>query len=133
MTDSAVTDPAGPAALPRRNGELVFEAPWEGRAFGIAVALTEAGTYDWDEFRQQLIAQIDAAEEDDGSRYYERWLASLEDVLLEQGVLSAAELDARASELAASDEHEHDHDHGDHGHHHASHAHDHATAERGNP
>ena len=26
-------------ALPRKNGELVFEAPWEARAFGLAVAL----------------------------------------------------------------------------------------------
>ena len=27
------------AALPRKNGELVFQAPWEGRAFGMAVVL----------------------------------------------------------------------------------------------
>ena len=31
----------GPAAPPRANGELVFEAPWESRAFGIAIALVE--------------------------------------------------------------------------------------------
>lgn len=30
---------SGAAALPRRNGELVFEAPWQGRAFGLALAL----------------------------------------------------------------------------------------------
>ena len=29
------------AALPRKNGELVFKAPWEGRAFGMAVVLNE--------------------------------------------------------------------------------------------
>ena len=28
----------GVAALPRDNGELVFAAPWEGRAFALAVA-----------------------------------------------------------------------------------------------
>ena len=28
-----VTGMTGAAALPRRNGELVFEAPWQGRAF----------------------------------------------------------------------------------------------------
>ena len=32
-----------PAAPPRRNGELVFEVPWESRAFGVALALCEAG------------------------------------------------------------------------------------------
>ena len=32
----------GAAAPPRSNGELVFEAPWESRSFGMAVALSEA-------------------------------------------------------------------------------------------
>ena len=35
----------GDVALPRPNGELVFSTPWEGRAFGIAVALKNAGLY----------------------------------------------------------------------------------------
>ena len=34
-------------AFPRKNGELVFEAPWEARAFGLAVALSEAGQFPW--------------------------------------------------------------------------------------
>ena len=29
-------DLQGPAAPPRANGELVFEQPWQGRAFGLA-------------------------------------------------------------------------------------------------
>jgi len=32
---------------PSRNGELVFQAPWEGRAFGMAVALHDAGLFTW--------------------------------------------------------------------------------------
>ena len=39
-------DSAGPAAPPRDNGELVFAAPWESRAFGLALALNEAGLID---------------------------------------------------------------------------------------
>ena len=31
----------GEASLPRSNGELIFDAPWEGRAFGLAVALND--------------------------------------------------------------------------------------------
>ena len=38
--DRLIANMEGSAALPRKNGELVFEAPWEGRAFGIAVALS---------------------------------------------------------------------------------------------
>ena len=40
--------------LPRQNGELVFESPWEARAFGIAVALSEAGQYPWPDFSAAL-------------------------------------------------------------------------------
>ncbi|GAB7145686.1 hypothetical protein LRC484719_42880 [Mycobacterium riyadhense] len=46
------------ATPPRRNGELVFEAPWESRAFGLAVALAELNRYAWEEFRLQLIGEI---------------------------------------------------------------------------
>ena len=56
--DRVVAAMEGQAALPRKNGELVFDEPWQGRVFGMAVALHEQGLYDWEEFRQALIAQI---------------------------------------------------------------------------
>ncbi len=48
----------GQTALPRKNGELVFQSPWESKTFGLAVALHEEGLYDWDEFRKVLIDEI---------------------------------------------------------------------------
>jgi hypothetical protein len=36
-------DVEGPAAPPRSNGELAFAAPWESRAFGLAMALHDGG------------------------------------------------------------------------------------------
>jgi nitrile hydratase accessory protein len=98
----------GDAALPRRNGELVFEAPWESRAFGMVLALHEGGAFDWDDFRDRLIAEIGAQPEDDGTQYYERWLAAFERLLGERGVLEDAEVAARVREIA---DHEHDHEH----------------------
>jgi nitrile hydratase accessory protein len=106
--ESVVARMDGHAALPRRNGELVFEQPWESRAFGMVVALHERGAFDWDDFRDQLVAEIGAAPQDDGSGYYERWLTAFERLLSERGVLDDAEVVARARELA---EHEHDHRH----------------------
>jgi hypothetical protein len=52
----------GVAAPPRRNGELVFEAPWQSR--GLCAAIVET-CFDRDRepFHQQLIAAI-AAEPD---------------------------------------------------------------------
>jgi len=122
---------AGAVALPRQNGELVFDEPWESRAFGLAVALTENGTYLWEDFRVRLIGEIEHWEHeqnDDGDAtdqaeqdwsYYRHWLASLERVLLERGLISVDELAERERVLAAADDHDHgqmhDHDH-DHAH-----------------
>lgn len=94
--DRLVADMAGPARAPRKNGELVFEAPWQGRAFGMAVALHEQQLYDWEEFRQRLIGEIARADAGDNpSGYYERWLAAFEKLLIERGVLSEEELTER--------------------------------------
>ncbi len=94
--DGRISEMQGELALPRSNGELVFAAPWEGRAFGIAVALNENGAYEWSEFQRRLAEEIAAAPPDnEGSVYYERWLASLERLLLEQGMISHEELEDR--------------------------------------
>jgi nitrile hydratase accessory protein len=89
-----------PASVPRRNGELVFDEAWEARAFGMAIATHEGALFDWEEFRQQLIATIgeaDAREEDSG--YYERWVAAFETLLAERGVVAPVELDERTYEF----------------------------------
>ena len=105
----------GVAALPRSNGELVFEAPWEGRAFGLAVALNEQGMYQWREFQQLLIERIAEAEKSDStSTYYERWLAALEALLIERGVVTRDLLDSRTDEYRTGERSDdwvpHDHD-----------------------
>lgn len=93
-------------ALPRTNGELVFATPWEARAFGIAVALNEGGTYDWRAFSEGLAAQVSAAEREGiDSTYYERWLEALEQLALAQGLITTAELNAKITDLA--DDHHH--------------------------
>ena len=106
-------------ALPRKNGELVFEAPWEARAFGLAVALSEGGLYSWRDFSQGLATEIAAAEQEGiTSSYYERWLASLEKLVIAKGLMTDEELDAWTAKQAALDEHDdHDHHH-DHPHNH---------------
>ncbi len=85
------------AALPRKNGELVFRAPWEGRAFGMAVVLNEKGAYPWDAFRAQLVEKIAAG----SPEYYESWLAAFESLLIDTGVVSTEELERRAAEYRA--------------------------------
>ncbi|MGH7776585.1 MAG: nitrile hydratase accessory protein [Candidatus Dormibacterales bacterium] len=91
-------DMPGAAALPRRNGELVFEAPWQSRAFGVALALHEQRLYEWDEFRDRLVEEI--ARGEDGA-YYESWLRSLERLVLDRGLLIEGEFRARTAEFEA--------------------------------
>ncbi len=42
----------GREAIPRNCESLLFEQPWQGRAFGMALALAEARSYQWEDFRQ---------------------------------------------------------------------------------
>ena len=140
MSEVTISDAVAQTdGLPRKNGELVFEAPWEARAFGVAVALCREHGLDWEEFRSRLIAEIGAWEAEHGSvqdgtfdegwSYYERWLAALERLVVERGLVAPADLEARTTDIAhAADhqhddhDHDHDHDHGGHdGHHHHHH------------
>lgn len=114
--------PAAPAWIdggeaespPSANGELLFEAPWEARAFGMAVSLCRAGYFTWDEFRAELIAaiarwEVSAGEKDDYP-YYRCWLQALEALSERKGLAASEPLAARADALAARP-HDHDHDH----------------------
>jgi nitrile hydratase accessory protein len=63
------------------------------------VALSDQGTYPWRDFRDNLVAEIAAAEGAGiTSGYYERWLAALEKLVLARGLVTPAELDARTAE-----------------------------------
>ncbi len=87
----------GATTVPRKNGELVFEAPWQGRVFGMAVALSEQGIFPWEEFRQALIVEVAATEARGGEfRYYDSWLAAFEKVLIGRQVLSSVEIEENA-------------------------------------
>ena len=81
----------GTTALPRDNGELVFEEPWEARALGMAVALVEKLGLEWDDFRHRLMHAI--ADEPDRP-YYESWAVALESLVLSLDLATPVSLDA---------------------------------------
>jgi nitrile hydratase accessory protein len=103
----SVLEWTGPVAPPRRTGELVFDALWESRVFGMTMTLYERGAFAWDEFRERLIAAIAAWERahpggDAASyRYWDCWLAAFESLLAEKGLCPPASVEARVAELAA--------------------------------
>jgi nitrile hydratase accessory protein len=77
--------------LPRDNGELVFEEPWQGRALGMAVVVLERTGLSWADFRRHLVAAIAARAEpaeSPATAYYTAWLDALESLLAERGLLA---------------------------------------------
>lgn len=87
-------------AIPRDEEGPVFRAPWEAQAFAMVVRLHEAGHFAWREWAERLSLEIAAARErgerDDGTRYYHSWLAALEKLVTEKGLIAGAELERRA-------------------------------------
>ena len=76
--------------LPRDSGGPVFAEPWQAQAFALAVKLSEQGHFTWKEWAAALADELKMAanrgEPDDGSHYYEHWLAALERLVVAKGL-----------------------------------------------
>jgi nitrile hydratase accessory protein len=77
----------------RLDADHVFSAPWEARAFAIALKLSEGGFFTWDEFREALIVRVRASDRirardgtSDHGEYYDHFLHALEHLLDEKGL-----------------------------------------------
>ena len=85
--------------LPQDKGEPVFAEPWQAQAFALAVKLSEEGYFTWKEWAAALAKELNAAtsrgEPDDGSHYYDHWLAALEHLVTAKGLADSASLLAR--------------------------------------
>jgi nitrile hydratase accessory protein len=95
--------------LPRDEGGPVFREPWEAQAFALAVKLSDEGYFTWKEWAaalaEELKAAADRGEPDDGTHYYEHWLATLERLVTARGLSDAAALAARKQEWAEAYRH----------------------------
>lgn len=77
----------------------VFREPWEAQAFAMTLSLHARGVFTWREWADCLAAELAAAaargEPDDGSHYYEHWLAALEKIVAQKRVVAGDELERR--------------------------------------
>ena len=94
-------------ALPRdAAGAPVFAAPWEAQAFAMAVRLHEAGHFTWTEWAERLAAEIKraqaAGDPDRGDTYYHHWLATLEGLVADKGLVGRDALRRRKLEWDAA-------------------------------
>jgi len=85
--------------LPRDAEGPVFAEPWQAQAFALAVKLYEQGHFTWKEWAAALAEELksatDRGEPDDGSHYYEHWLATLERLISAKGLSDPATMLAR--------------------------------------
>jgi len=76
--------------LPRDAGGPVFAEPWQAQALALAVKLSEQGRFTWKEWATALADELKAADDrgepDDGTHYYEHWLAALERLVVDKGL-----------------------------------------------
>jgi nitrile hydratase accessory protein len=103
----AVTSMMGsPDRPPRTEGALQFSHQWERTAFGVALALSRDGHFEWEDFRQHLIAAIGDWEgsheiNDPSWNYYDQWLNALEALVVAAGLARPDEIAPRAAAEAA--------------------------------
>jgi nitrile hydratase accessory protein len=95
---------AGLPSLPRDEGGPIFAEPWQAQAFALAVRLSAQGHFTWKEWAaalaQELKSAADRGEQDDGSRYYEHWLAALERLVAAKGLAGPDEMLVRKNAWA---------------------------------
>src|SRR5699024_5935306 len=81
-------------------GEPVFFAPWQAKAFAITVALHAKGVFSWPEWAEALArecadnaALADGRAAEHNEAYYTAWLAALEELLAARRIVVADVVD----------------------------------------
>ncbi len=81
--------------------EPVFHAQWERRAFALTLAMGAYGAWNIDMSRHARERMEPGAYL--ATSYYEHWLHGLELLLIEKGLLTRQEIDARMAEIDAQE------------------------------
>lgn len=109
MTTSSSQSPL--PGQPTQQDELVFQAPWEARAFAIVNQLAATEHCSWSEWTDFLVKEIAVTEQEapDTKTYYEQWVNACEKLLAAKGLLEPGSVQQRIAELLAERELEHKH------------------------
>ena len=81
--------------LPRDADGPVFAEPWQAQAFALTLTLHERGAFAWTDWAEALSTELARDPSDDGSRYYEHWVAALEHIVQRHNLAGNEELNAR--------------------------------------
>jgi nitrile hydratase accessory protein len=92
-------------AIPRDAEGPVFAEPWQAQAFALAVRLNAEGAFTWPQWAEALSRELARDPTDDGSRYYQHWVAALEKLIAARGLTSPAEMSGRKAAWAEAYRH----------------------------
>ena len=87
-----------PDSPPRSLGKLHFSQDWQRTLFGLTLAVSKEGHFEWEDFRRNLIEsigdweQLDCADQPPWD-YYGRFQLALERVLEQHAVVNPAEIE----------------------------------------
>ena len=99
--DKSITD-LKISVLEKTHDAAVFTESWLAQVFAIAVILSEAGLFSWQEWSSEFSASIQSQQKkgdtDDGETYYLHWLETLEKMLSRKNLIEDADLLKRISE-----------------------------------
>jgi nitrile hydratase accessory protein len=85
------------------NQEIIFNNPWEAKAFALVVQMHQENHYEWAEWAAQLSAEIKSVgEEQSGEDYYLLWLKAAESLVVKKGLCKQDELLNRKNSLRAA-------------------------------
>ena len=85
--------------VPRDDDGPIFNEPWEASAFALAVRLSEAGYFTWQEWAFALNVELTDAQSngdpDLGNTYYHHWVEALERLCVAKSLLSQLDINER--------------------------------------
>ncbi len=88
----------GLGPVPREPDEPIFHEEWEKRTFALMVSTFGGGAFNAGEFRHAVNERLEQSQYLVLS-YYERWIEGIEKLLIEKGLITKDELEARYAEL----------------------------------
>ena len=91
--------------------DQVFSAPWHCELFALTIFLHEKKVFDWEHWTNQLgykLKNKPVGTADDLDYYYNSWLETLEELVLQKEVVCLGDIQKEASNLM---KHLHDGDH----------------------
>ena len=89
----------GPLNLTNQQLESAsFNSPWEASLFALAVQLSRQGVFTWADWIKAIGEEIWNESADNGEEYYHRWCDALQNILINDEIVSIEEIQHRAKE-----------------------------------